>query len=125
MTYLFVIIGVSVVNGLSTVDVTYLELVFTNIIVILIVYALERVWLMKNEAKKVINYEKIELIQPDRRVELVEDLKKRTGLPINRVEIGRIDFLRDTVRLLIYYQEDRNDNIGDVEVGSYDDNRIE
>ncbi len=125
MTYLFVVIGVSVVNGLSTVEVTYLELVFTNIIVILIVYILERVWLMKNEAKKVIDYEKIELIHPDKRVELIEDLKQRTGLPINRVEIGSINFLRDSVRLLVYYPEDRNDIIDGVEVGSFDDSRTE
>jgi hypothetical protein len=125
MTYVFIVIGVSVVNGLSTKDVTYLELVFTNIIIILIVYVLERVWLMKNEVKKVIDYEKIELIHPDRREELVEDLKQRTGLPINRIEIGRINFLRDTVRLLIYYQEERNHVINNIEIGSYDDSRTD
>jgi hypothetical protein len=81
---------------------------------------------MKNEAKKVIDYEKIELIHPDKRAELVEDLKQRTGLPISRVEIGRINFLRDTVRLLIYYPEDRQSNLtGDVEIGSLDDSRTE
>lgn len=126
MTYLFVVIGVSVINGLSTKDTSYLELVFTNIIVILTVYVLERVWLMKNESRKIIEYEKIELIQPDKWAELVEDLKQRTGLPINRVEIGRINFLRDTVRLLIYYQEDRENNIADdVEVGTYEEGGME
>jgi hypothetical protein len=124
MTYLFIVIGVSVINGLSSKDTSYLELVFTNIIVILTVYVLERVWLMKNESKKMIDYERIELIQPDKWVELVEDLKQRTGLSINRVEIGRINFLRDTVRLFIYYQEDRENNIiQDVEIGSVDDSR--
>ena len=122
MTYLFVVIGVSVINGLSNRNTTYPELVFTNIIVILVVYVLERVWLMRNESKKVIDYEKIELIHPDRRADLVQDLKQRTGLPINRVEIGRVSFLRDTVRILIYYQEDRENNMIDgIEVGSYED----
>lgn len=126
MTYMFVIIGVSVVNGLTTKEVSYLELVFVNIMVILVVYVLERVWLMKSEAKKLIDYEKIELIHPDKKVELVEDLKQRTGLQISRVEIGRINFLRDTVRLLIYYREDRDNNlVGDVEVCSFDDSRTE
>ncbi len=126
MTYLFVVIGVSVINGLSTKNVSYLELVFTNVMVILTVYVVERVWLMRNESKKVVDYEKIELIHPDKRAELVEDLKQRTGLPILRVEIGRINFLRDTVRLLIYYQEDQENNlVGDVEVGSLDDSRTE
>ena len=105
---------------------SYLELVFTNIMIILIVYILERVWLMKNESKKLIDYEKIELIQPEKRAELVADLKQRTGLPISRVEIGRINFLRDTVRLLIYYQEDRDNNFIDgVEISSLDDSRTE
>ena len=73
-----------------------------------------------------IDYEKIELIHPDKRAELVEDLKQRTGLTISRIEIGRINFLRDTVRLLIYYQEDQENNmVGDVEVGSLDDSRME
>jgi hypothetical protein len=125
MTYLFIVIGVSVVNGLTTKEISYLELVFANIIIILIVYFLERLWLMKNEAKKLIDYEKIELIHPDKRAELVEDLKQRTGLPINRVEIGRINFLRDTVRLLVYYTEERNDVVDDIEIGSFDDSRTE
>jgi hypothetical protein len=126
MTYLFIVIGISVVNGLATADVSYLELVFTNIIVIIIFYVLYKLWLMKNEAKKLIDYEKIELIHPDKRAELVEDLKQRTGLPISRVEIGRINFLRDTVRLLVYYPEDRESSlIGDVEVGSLDDSGTE
>jgi len=126
MTYLFIVIGISVINGLTTKNVSYLELVFTNIMIILIVYILERVWLMKNESKKLIDYEKIELIQPEKRAELVADLKQRTGLPISRVEIGRINFLRDTVRLLIYYQEDRDNNFIDgVEISSLDDSRTE
>ncbi len=125
MTYLFIVIGVSVVNGLTTREISYLELVFANIIIILIVYVLERLWLMKNEVRKVIDYEKIELIHPDKRVELIQDLKQRTGLPINRVEIGRINFLRDTVRLLVYYQEERNDLVENIEIGSYDDSRTE
>ena len=126
MTYLFIVIGVSVINGLSSKNTTYPELVFTNISVILVVYVLERVWLMRNESKKIIDYEKIELIHPDKRGELVADLKQRTGLPINRVEIGSINFLRDTVRILIYYQEDRENNIVDgVEVGSYEDSRTD
>ena len=103
MTYMFVIIGVSVVNGLTTKEVSYLELVFVNIMIILVVYVLERL----------------------RRAEMIQDLKQRTGLPINRVEIGRINFLRDTVRLLIYYPEDTDNMVDDVEVVSLDDSRTE
>ena len=126
MTYLFVVIGVSVITGLASKETSYLELVFTNIIIILTVYVVERVWLMRNETKKVIDYEKIELAHPEKWEEMVEDLKQRTGLAITRVEIGRINFLRDTVRLLIYYRENPEKNfVGDVEVGSYEDSRTD
>ncbi len=122
MTYLFVVIGISVINGLSSVEISYPELVFTNIITIIIVYFLERIWLQKNEFSKRINYEKIELIKPDKRNELVADLKERTGLSIYRVEIGRINFLRDTVRLNIYFSDDTLIDEEGTETGSYMDN---
>jgi hypothetical protein len=124
MTYLFVIIGVSVINGLSNINISYLELVFTNVIIIIVVYLLERVWLMKNEFKKTIDYENIELVQPGRRAELVRDLKERTKLDIVKVEIGRINYLRDTVRLRIYYNDDSSEEEG-IELNSFDDESLE
>jgi hypothetical protein len=120
MTYLFIVIGISVINGLSNVQISYLELVFTNIITIIVVYFLEKVWLMRNEAKKTIEYEKVELAQPDRREELIKDLKERTRLDITRIEIGRINYLRDSVRLRIYFRDDTSENDG-IEVTSVDD----
>lgn len=122
MTYLFVVIGISVINGLSNANISYLELIFTNIITIIIVYFLERIWLQKNEFWKIINYEKIELIQPGRRAELVRDIRERTGLDIYRVEIGQINFLRDTVRIKIYYQDDSRILDDGAETGSFLDN---
>jgi hypothetical protein len=120
MTYLFIVIGISVINGLSNVQISYLELVFTNAITIIIVYVLERVALMKKDSKKVIEYENVELIQPDRRAELVRDLKERTRLDILKVEIGRINYIRDSVRLKIYFKDDTSENEG-IEVSSVDD----
>ncbi len=108
MTYLFVIIGISVINALANKKVSYAELLFTNIIVICIIYALEKVWLLRHESCKVITYEKIDLIKPEKRHELLADLEKRTGLKINRIEIGKINFLRDTVEISIYYYSDEN-----------------
>jgi len=120
MTYLFIVIGISVINGLSNVQISYLELVFTNVITILVVYALEKVWLMRSEAKKTIEYEKVELIQPDRRSELIKDLKERLKLDITKVEIGRINYLRDSVRLRIYFNDDSSEEEG-IEIYSIDD----
>ena len=120
MTYLFIVIGISVINGLSNVQISYLELVFTNIITIIVVYFLEKVWLMKNEIKKTIDYEKVELVQPGRRTELINDLKDRTKLDITKIEIGRINYLRDSVRLKIYFRDDASEDEG-IEVSSFDD----
>lgn len=105
MTYLFLVIGISVINALSNKKVSYAELVFTNLVIIMVTYLLEKVFLLKHESKKVINYENVELVKPEHRKALIEDLKKRTGLNIHRIEIGRIDYLRDTARVFVYYFE--------------------
>ncbi len=108
MTYLFLVIGITVINALANRKVSYAELLLTNVIFILITYFLEKVFLMKTELKREIHYENVELIKPARREELIRDLEERTGLTIHRVEIGRIDFLRDSARLFIFYFE-KND----------------
>lgn len=106
MTYLFIVIGISVMNALANKKISYSELLFTNMMFILITYSLEKIWLLKHETRKTITFEKIELIVPERKEELLADLKKRTGLNITRVEIRNIDFLRDTANVRIYYFED-------------------
>jgi len=105
MTYLFLVIGVSVINSLANRRVSYAELLLTNAAIVLVTYLLEKVFLMKTESKKLIFYEKIELIKPVMRAELIADLEERTGLTIHRVDIERIDYLRDAARIYIYYYE--------------------
>ncbi|MBN2274239.1 MAG: DUF4956 domain-containing protein [Bacteroidales bacterium] len=105
MTYLFLIIGISVVNALANKKVSWAELLFTNIIILGIIYGLEKVWLLKHESSKVVIYEKIDLIKPEKYDLMKKDLEERTGLKINRIDVGRIDFLRDTAKLVIYYYE--------------------
>lgn len=105
MTYLFLVIGVSVINALANRKVSYAELVLTNAMMLMITYLLERVFLLKHEMRKGIEYERVDLIKPERREELLEDLRERTGLNIHRVEIGRVDFIRDSARLNVYYFE--------------------
>lgn len=106
MTYLFIVIGVSVVNALANKKISHAELLFTNFIVIAVTFGLEKIWLLKHETRKTITYEKIELIVPARREELIADLKTRTGLNITRVDVRKIDFLRDTAQIRIFYFED-------------------
>jgi len=106
MTYLFLMVGIAVVNSLSDKTVSWAELVFANLVIILITWYLEKIWMQKKEGFMDIRYEKIELIQPARHAELLEDLKARTGLNVYRFTIGRINFMRDTASIRIFYRED-------------------
>ncbi len=106
MTYLFLVIGISVINALSNKKISHAELVFANFLVVFITYGMERLWLLRHQSRKNITYEKIDLIVPEKREELIADLKERTGIDVVRVEIRRIDFLRDTANLRIFYYED-------------------
>ena len=103
MTYLFVTIGISVINALTNKKVSYVELLFTNFILVGIIFGLEKLWLLKHENFREIKYDHIELIKPEKHDELLNDLETRTGLKINRIEIGEIDFLRDTAQIKIFY----------------------
>ncbi len=105
MTYLFMIIGISVINALEK-HIGYPELILTNILFILVSWGMESSYFLKHVSSKSIIYEKIELIKPDRQDELMADLKERTGIDIERVEIGSIDFLRDTAILRLYYKSE-------------------
>jgi hypothetical protein len=106
MTYLFLVIGVSVINSLANRKVSYAELLLTNTVIVLVTYLLEKVYLMKTEIRKLVFYERIELIKPEMREEMIADLVERTGLPIHRIEIDRIDYLRDSARIYIFYFEE-------------------
>jgi hypothetical protein len=107
MTYLFLIIGVSVINALTNAETSLIDLLFSNFVIIFITFGLEKLWLIKHESSKLIIYEKINLIREDKYDELVKDLQERTGIKkINRVEVGKINFLRDICDITIYYYSD-------------------
>ncbi len=106
MTYLFIVIGMSVMNALINKKISLVELVFANLAIIGLTYGLEKVWLLRHESQKIILYDNIHLIQTARHDELRADLELRTGIKINRVEIGKIDFLRDTALIKIYFFDD-------------------
>ncbi len=106
MTYLFIVIGISMINALSNKSVSIFEVLFTNGLITLITYLIDRLWFQTIEEKKNILYEKIELIKPENKQELIKDLKERTGLPIHEVKVEKIDFLKDTAAVTIYYNRD-------------------
>ena len=109
MTYLFVIIALSLVNAISE-GVPMIELGITNLIFFLAVWLCE--WRLKVLPSKIIQYDKMELIVPERKNELIADLEKRLGLEIVQVEVGAIDFIRDMAMVKIRYRGKRVD--GDV-----------
>ncbi len=103
MSYLFMIIGVAVINGLAT-SVSYAELIVTNLIFVIAAWVMERSGLMAKVNVKLIKYDKINLITPDKYDEMMADLKARTGLDITKFEIGHIDFLKDIALVKVYYK---------------------
>lgn len=106
MTYLFVIISLSVINALAS-TMSIVEILITNLMVVVATWVCERNITVK--PSKLIQYDRIQLITPDKREELIKDLEERTGLDIIKVEVGAIDFLKDMTMLRVYYHSDKGD----------------
>ena len=125
MTYLFVIIALAAVNGLAPLyqiadlasaphyvlswgNVGVMALV--NALIVLLVWVLESESLVKHTTTKLVLYDRIELIVPEKRSELIEDLEKRLGVKVDNVEIGHVDFLRDAAYIKVYYTLEKGEN---------------
>ena len=111
MTYLFLVIAMGLIAAVTKIKNTsdgyeYLFLGFINFIIIAIAFIFDSGALFKKQVTKIINYENIELIKEEKYTELLEDLKTRTGINIHRISIGKIDFLKDSAQIKIYYYED-------------------
>jgi len=105
MTYLFIVITIGVINALSGDEVSFGALLFTNTALVGLTYFLEKYWQNNLLASMNIDYEKIENVKPENHEALLADLKERTGLNIQDFQFSRMNFLRDTVRIKIYYKE--------------------
>jgi hypothetical protein len=110
MTYLFLVIAMGLISAITKIkdaDDIYenMFIVIVNSILILITYLLESNLFFKRELSKSILYEKIDLVKADRYNDLLTDLKERTGLPINRAVVTKIDFLKDAALVKVYYFE--------------------
>lgn len=119
MTYLFVIIALAAVNGLAPLyriadlataphyvlswgNVGVMALV--NALIVLLIWVLESESLVKHTTTKLVLYDRVELIVPEKRTELIEDLEKRLGVKVDNVEIGHVDFLKDSAFIKVYYR---------------------
>ena len=105
MTYLFMSITIGLISSINQGSV--LEILIVNGIIVLAAFLIEGNILIRPEFVKTIEYENVELIRPDRRPELIEDLRKRTGLPVHKIDVRRIDYLRDIAVIKIYYHSAR------------------
>lgn len=109
MAYLFISVTLGIINALASVETGLPELFLANILILVFVYFLEYKSKLSHENYKAVTYEKIELIKPEKKAELLADLQNRTGLPVHRVEIISIDFLRDTAFLNVFYHSTENE----------------
>lgn len=106
MTYLFVLIGISVINALANKKVSYAELLFTNAMFIAVCWLLESNKLLRHISTKTIVYDNIKLIKAGSERELIADLELRLGFKIMKVEVGTVDFLKDSAILRISYMQE-------------------
>ena len=126
MTYLFMLIALSVINAVARGDyhpkadywdgVGIVTIVFVNLVFVLMAWLFETSKILSDSCSKYIKYDNVSLVAPDRRDELKADLEKRTGLKIQRIEVGMIDYLKDAVLIRIFYDEyaDRGSSIADM-----------
>lgn len=112
MTYLFMLVSVSVINAMGGdkfhpgwEGIGFVTILLIDAMFIVLAWLFERSKLNRTQCTKYIWYDNVDLIAPTRRGELTADLEKRTGLRIERVEVGTVDFLRDCCLVRIFYNE--------------------
>ena len=116
MTYLFVVIALSIMNSVRMQGGDVTGLPATNTFVVAVLFVLERRWGFRFQETRRVAYDRIDLVTPGRRGALLEDLRARTGPPIDRFDVGRLDLVRDTAELRVFY--DPPDPRGDAYAGS-------
>lgn len=105
MTYLFIVIGIAVINALSNKQTSYAELLFTNVAIVAATYVLEQCCLTDKPSTQNIVYDNLELLRPDRRTELLNDIRERTGLESTDIDIVKLDLKKGQANIVIYYRQ--------------------
>ena len=113
MTYLFILIAVSVINALA-VTLTYAELLLTNCLFVCFIWLFEDIPWIKHVSEKLVKYDRIDLITPEHYDEMKADLEKRLGIPIIRFEVGAVDFLKDIAMVKVFYEGERGNSINNM-----------
>jgi hypothetical protein len=110
MAYFFAALSLGAINALAIEGEYFAVLIGCNLFVLALTYSLDRLIPVSNEVSRTVIYERMDMIQPDKRAALLEDLRQRTGLPIHRIDIRNINFLRDIVRINVYYFSDQDED---------------
>ena len=104
MTYLFLVITMALLAAVG--NMHHLELVFLNLLVIVLALVLETRVLLPRHSEREVEYEKIENVHRDRRELLIADLRERTGLDVFRVDVVSVSYLRDTAMLRMHFRQE-------------------
>ena len=113
MTYLFILIAVSVINALA-VTLTYAELILTNSLFVCFIWLFEDIPWIKHVSEKLVKYDRIDLITPEHYDDMKADLEKRLGISIIRFEVGAVDFLKDIAMVKVFYEGERGNSINNM-----------
>ncbi|HAF30642.1 MAG TPA: DUF4956 domain-containing protein [Bacteroidales bacterium] len=105
MTYLFMVIGMSVKNSLANENISLAELLVTDLLTVLVAFSIELYLANFKLIRKSIVYDRTDLIKPDKYEELLKDLSNRFGVTVEKADIGSVDLIKDQVRLMIYFQK--------------------
>ncbi len=119
MGYFFISVTLGIINALTTNEQGMILLILANLIILGVAWIIDHKVRVVHENYKEVIYDRIDLIAPEKREEMLADLRQRTGLAVHRVEFSRIDFFRDTARIYIFYNDNRNDSA--VANGAQDD----
>lgn len=111
MGYFFVCVALGMLNSLASVQDNFVILITCNVVILILTFFLERLDFLKNENSKEIVYDKINLINPKYRMEMLDDLTERTGLPIHKVDIVSIDYLKDIALIKAYFYAKESENL--------------
>ncbi len=121
MSYLFAIVTVAIVNGLSQLGFSWSEVLFVDAAIIGTIWLLDRMWLPAQMGQEYLVYEKIQNVRPDANATLIADLQARTGLDIKSAQVGRLNFLNDTALVKIRYTRTAGERIAAEGDGDDDD----
>lgn len=108
LTYMFVVIGIAILNAVANKKVSLAELLLVNGAIVALTALLERLTFFRADQSRVITYDNMDIIRKNDHAALIADLRERTGLDVQRVRVGSVNLLRDTAQVVVYFPEDEH-----------------